>query len=98
MRALPAKRHQPKNPIDNAIGRSRLLEMKTDALQSAFETWWDQEGSAMPPMPHEDSEMFARRVSEIAWHNGAFAQRWKVGKLIDAKCEDHIRPTQDCTI
>jgi len=35
-------------------------------------TWWHTEGSAMRPLPNEDIEEFAKRITEIAWANGAY--------------------------
>ena len=46
--------------------------MNHDQSQSAWKTWWDNEGSAMRPLPTEDTETFARRITEIAWSNGAY--------------------------
>ena len=37
--------------------------------------WWDMEGSAMRPLPNEDMEEFAKRISEIAWSNGQYTER-----------------------
>ncbi len=37
----------------------------------AFDTWWQNEGSAMRPLPNEDTEEFAQRIACIAWSNGA---------------------------
>ena len=34
--------------------------------------WWHTEGSAMRPFPNEDVEEFAKRITEIAWSNGAY--------------------------
>jgi hypothetical protein len=39
---------------------------------NSFDRWWSEEGSAMRPMPTEDVEEFAKRVSQIAWSNGAY--------------------------
>lgn len=39
--------------------------------QKAFETWWHNEGSGMPPIAGEDAETHVRRICEIAWSNGA---------------------------
>jgi len=44
----------------------------TDTARQAWRQWWDEEGSAMRPLPNEDTEQFARRMTEIAWSNGAF--------------------------
>lgn len=39
-----------------------------------FDIWWHREGSAMRPLPGQDSEEHARRVARIAWENGAFCE------------------------
>lgn len=36
-----------------------------------FEVWWHHEGSAMAPLPGEDAEQHTRRLTKIAWSNGA---------------------------
>ena len=41
----------------------------------AFDEWWHNEGSGVPPAPGEDSESHVRRLTRIAWHNGAFKAR-----------------------
>ena len=46
--------------------------------KEAFERWWNEEGSGMPPKPGEETEHFARRMTEIAWTNGAYAARERV--------------------
>ena len=47
-----------------------------------FETWWNQEGSSIRPLPCEDHEEFAKRVSRIAWENGAYVRQ---NTLVDAQ-------------
>jgi hypothetical protein len=37
-----------------------------------YQTWWDNEGSAMAPKENEDMEEFAHRITEIAWFNGIY--------------------------
>jgi len=39
---------------------------------NAYETWWDREGSGMPPVENEDHAEHVHRLTEIAWHNGAY--------------------------
>lgn len=48
-----------------------------------FETWWHNEGSAMSPLPGEDYEQHARRVSAIAWENGAFCAAPALRQIYD---------------
>jgi len=46
--------------------------MKQD---ESYKTWWHNEGSGIIPLPNEDMEEFAHRMTEIAWSNGAFKER-----------------------
>lgn len=50
----------------------------TEKLDEAFERWWFDEGSEMPPLPGEDHGFHARRIARIAWHNGAFAKQQRL--------------------
>ena len=43
------------------------------AIMDAFEQWWHLEGSAMRPLSKEDQETHVKRISAIAWSNGAYA-------------------------
>jgi hypothetical protein len=47
-----------------------------EELRRRFLTWWREEASAMRPHPDHDHEEHARRISEIAWANGAYVARW----------------------
>lgn len=38
---------------------------------SNFEIWWRNVGSGIHPMPSEDSEEHAKRVSALAWSAGS---------------------------
>lgn len=42
-----------------------------DGIDAQFETWWNGEGSGLPPKPGEDRETHMGRVAKIAWLNGA---------------------------
>ena len=46
-----------------------------DQDKEAFERWWHNEGSGMPPIGDEDHEEHMHRVTEIAWMKGAYAAR-----------------------
>ena len=35
----------------------------------------------MRPLPNEDTEQFARRMTEIAWSNGAYARLGEIERL-----------------
>lgn len=39
---------------------------------AAFDVWWHDEGSGMPPLPGKDAETHVKRVCKIAWLNGAY--------------------------
>ena len=43
------------------------------AIMDAFERWWHFEGSGMGPLGEEDQEAHVKRISAIAWSNGAYA-------------------------
>ena len=40
--------------------------------EDAFQFWWDNEGSGMPPEPGEETSAHAERIAKIAWANGAY--------------------------
>jgi hypothetical protein len=44
--------------------------------------WWDSEGSAMHPLPNEDMEEFANRITQIAWSNAAYVVREACAKVV----------------
>lgn len=48
-----------------------MTEQQTQLLDEAFERWWHQEGSEMPPLPGEEQVEHVKRISRIAWHNGS---------------------------
>jgi hypothetical protein len=47
-----------------------------EELQRRFLAWWYNEGSGFLPLPGQDHEEHAKRISEIAWSNGAYVARW----------------------
>ena len=51
--------------------------------EAAFAKWWNDEGSAMRPLASEDTEEFAKRITAIAWSNGAFLERKALLDVID---------------
>ena len=51
----------------------------------AYKAWWHNEGSGIIPLPNEDMEEFAHRMTQIAWSNGAFKEREEVTKERDKK-------------
>ena len=52
----------------------------------AYKAWWHNEGSGILPLPNEDMEEFAHRMTEIAWSNGAFKEREACAKICDEFC------------
>jgi len=51
-------------------------------IKQRFEVWWHQNGSGMLPKPGEDAEEHVKRVSEIAWCNGAYDQNLRIISII----------------
>ena len=43
--------------------------------------WWHTEGSGIRPLPNEDIEEFAKRITEIAWSNGEYMEREACAEL-----------------
>ena len=60
---------EPTEPNIETMKRAAAAEKAEIAAD--FETWWDQEGSGMPPLQNEEACEHVRRVSAIAWKNGA---------------------------
>lgn len=50
--------------------RSKADEIWT--VEDAFQFWWDNEGSGMPPKPGEEYCDWVERIAKIAWANGAY--------------------------
>jgi len=48
-----------------------------------YKTWWHNEGSGILPLPNEDMEEFAHRMTKIAWSNGAYKEREACAKIAD---------------
>ena len=49
----------------------------------AYKAWWHNEGSGLIPLPNEDMEEFAHRITQIAWSNGAFKERDACADMIE---------------
>lgn len=60
--------------IDEKVEHARTF-YTTKKLDEAFDHWWLNEGSGMPPLPGEDHEEHTRRIARIAWHNGDYVMR-----------------------
>lgn len=60
---------------------------KGEAHKAAFDVWWHEEGSGMPPLPGEDAETHVHRISRIAWENGGYKATEMVLKVaIECNC------------
>ena len=64
------KLHQINNPVIQSVAPT------DEELCRRFRAWWHDEGSGLPPLPGMDHKEHVRRISEIAWANGAYAARW----------------------
>lgn len=58
----------------------------------SFDTWWYQEGSGIIPKGKEDMEEFAKRISHIAWSNGAYIEREACAQICDSYAENSSSP------
>jgi len=59
--------------------------------EQAYATWWWEEGSGILPLPTEDMEEFAHRITQIAWSNAADKEREACAKVLeDASKEGRI--------
>ena len=54
--------------------------------EQAYATWWWEEGSGILPLPTEDMEEFAHRITQIAWSNAAYKEREACAKV----CETNV--------
>ena len=61
----------------------------------AYKAWWHNEGSGILPLPNEDMEEFAHRMTEIAWSNGAFKEREACAKEADKRLHDYTMLTSN---
>jgi len=50
-------------------------------MEKDWETWWNNEGSGMRPKPGEEIETFAKRMTRIAWANGAYIELKRLALL-----------------
>ena len=50
-------------------------ELTDEEIEKSFQLWWLNEGGGMRPSNGEDQEEHVRRVSQIAWSNGAYVAR-----------------------
>ncbi len=48
-----------------------------------YQEWWNNVASAMQPLPNEDIEEFAHRITALAWFNGENSERDACAKVCD---------------
>ena len=71
--------HPLANRARAALAKPELQGPMDEEIENAFQRWWFNEGSAMRPLKGEDTEEHTHRISQIAWHNGAYAARRPTG-------------------
>ena len=59
-------------PVEGEVAEG----LTDEELERRFQVWWYDEGSGMPPGADEDPEAHVHRISQIAWHNGAYVARY----------------------
>ena len=52
--------------------------------EQAYATWWWEEGSGILPLPTEDMEEFAHRITQIAWSNAVYKEREACATILEA--------------
>ena len=60
------------------MGRCNQSKGTRMTQDEAYKAWWHNEGSGIIPLPNEDMEEFAHRITQIAWSNGAFMEREQI--------------------
>ena len=48
-----------------------------------YQEWWNNVASAMQPLPNEDIEEFAHRMTALAWFNGENSERDACAKVVE---------------
>ena len=56
-----------------------------------YKAWWHHEGSGIIPLPNEDMEEFAHRMTQIAWSNGAFIEREACALVADESIDFWVK-------
>ena len=59
-----------------ALAQPEPVGATDEELSRRFRVWWHDEGSGLPPLPGMDHKEHVRRISEIAWANGAYVVRY----------------------
>ena len=71
--------HDIAGPMANArafLSQPEPEGLTDEEIEKRFQRWWFDEGSGMRPSNGEDQEEHTRRVSQIAWSNGAYVARY----------------------
>ena len=55
-----------------------------------YQEWWNNVASAMQPLPNEDIEEFAHRMTALAWFNGENSERDACAKVAENGLIGHI--------
>jgi len=50
-----------------------------------YNEWWNKVGSGMQPLPNEDIEEFAHRMTALAWFNGENSEREACAKVCESE-------------
>lgn len=48
-----------------------------------YNEWWNNVASGMQPLPNEDIEEFAHRMTALAWFNGENSEREACAKVAE---------------
>ena len=72
-----------------ALAQPEPVAPTDEELSRRFRAWWYDEGSGLPPLPGMDHEEHTRRISEIAWANGAYVARY------DTPANEPVAPTDE---
>ena len=67
-----------------------------EELERRFRVWWHDEGSGMPPLKGMDHEEHVRRISQIAWHNGAYVARLGRPAITPIPVSERLPGAEDC--
>ena len=60
--------------------------------EQAYATWWWEEGSGILPLPTEDMEEFAHRITQISWSNAADKEREACAKIVEVEAMQYAEP------
>jgi len=78
------------------LAQPELQGATDEEIEKRFCQWWHDEGSGMPPLPGMDHEEHARRISQIAWHNGAYVVRWGRPAIEPVPVAERLPGPEDC--